>query len=254
MKEWVSKNARNLPLIGGVIRMAEGLGYISMGGKDNIMLGLKTLASAGFAQFGLGGVFDWLFGSTEVDATEGEKTNKVGNVLKFITGYIRDVLWDKIKAGIDRAKKWVIEKSGQLGELAIGAMEDIGLLPKGGKAAVNSELKTERMAYDTLQDENSTDAQKENAFKALERFGTDTTRMRSKLNSQGSNEQTEAIKEQTEAIKEQNQLMKENQSMGGNTTVANQSTTNQQQNNYNHTPTGVTAQRNAVRQYKMRYA
>lgn len=179
-KNWIAKNARNMPILGVGVRLGEALGYFASG---NVKTGFKALlgSGAGLVPF-LGPVYDWLFGSTDPEADDSKKTNKVANVFKFVVGYIRDILWDKVMGFINAAKNWVADKAGELGNVSITALEKVGVLPKGGDRADRMEYDTEMKARNILRDPNSTKIQQDNAYRALEKAGFDTTRVRERVN------------------------------------------------------------------------
>ena len=125
VKEWFSKNARNLPIVGGMMRLGEALGYFSLGGKDNILLGLRTLAGVFPGLVGLGGVYDWLYGSTELgNETTGivnpESVGKFKDAVKNVTRSLYDsvsVIFDGILDSIierlysmDFIPKWALTR------------------------------------------------------------------------------------------------------------------------------------------------
>ena len=179
VKKWFSDNARNLPIIGTVVRLGETIGYFSTG---DFKTGFKSLFGtfASVIPFG-GGVYDWLFGSTDPDASEGDKGGALGGLIKNAIDFFIGSIWEKLTglfgAVFDKAKS------------VIGEVKNKFTIPdwkESEKAADAQEEKTTSVAEKLLEtgvyqkganaggDINETSIK--TAFRVLEKQGVDTSK------------------------------------------------------------------------------
>lgn len=157
VKDWLSKNMRNLPILGTFTRLGEALGYFVEG---DIKTGFKTLMSAGWASAGLGGVFDWLFGSDEPGAeTTGvvtsERLSNFVDVAKSIGKIVYGKLTDMLDGVLDAV---------------IGKLYGMSFVPKWalnkGLKAIGLDKYVERYAAQAERDDLSNDIKKLNQINA----------------------------------------------------------------------------------------
>jgi len=179
VKKWFSDNARNLPIIGTVVRLGETIGYFSTG---DFKTGFKSLFGtfASVIPFG-GGVYDWLFGSTDPDASEGDKGGALGGLIKNAIDFFIGSIWEKLTglfgAVFDKAKS------------VIGEIKNKFTIPdwkESEKAADAQEEKTTSVAEKLLETgvyqkganagEDINETSIKTAFRVLEKQGVDTSK------------------------------------------------------------------------------
>jgi hypothetical protein len=104
VKDWISQNARNLPLLGFGIRISEAFQNLASG---NIVEGLKGVAGALGSNFGLTQLVEWLSGEDEVmeegdgEAQITQKKSIVKKLKEMIIGKFAKV-WDSLPSWL----KW----------------------------------------------------------------------------------------------------------------------------------------------------
>ena len=117
MQKWIGDNARNLPIIGPVVRVAEAIGYLVDG---DVKAFFKGMMGAGFATIpGMSLVYDWLFGSSDpadqgTPKAEASGASKIGQGMKNIWDAISDWLGGVIGSAKEMAMEFISKHGGKL--------------------------------------------------------------------------------------------------------------------------------------------
>lgn len=118
---WFAKNMRNIPIIGGFVRVYDGMSKILSG---DILGGIKELMGAGLGFVGLGFIYDWM--NTKIESSNNtlnqEKELSIVDIMKILT----DQLYETIIGWITNAGKFVLDKAKKTMAWAGGAIDSIG--------------------------------------------------------------------------------------------------------------------------------
>lgn len=228
LQTWVMDNARNIPIIGPMVRIGEAFGYLAEGDVKSFF---KGMMGAGLANVpGLGMVYDWLFGSTDPDVQGTEAAQptgftKIKDAMKNLYKTISDALGGVLDKAIQTAVALIYKVTPAPDWLVTKGLRKLGVSEKYLKLDEDERASSDAVA---------------NADKSP----TVRKAIRSSNTNRSEADFIDALNRNTEAMQTNAEA-----TMVGNATAVANTNNSSQINNFNHTNTGGSGFRNKARGY-----